>query len=140
MKKKWMFFLIAALCVCICAAAWKTYDRPRPLMDDPDECRLLQVQRNVDGVLTDVEVPDAEAVLDVLRGCEVRRSFQHSGTVPVNTIDLLLILQDEDGLFTVLLGERDYVTRERGSQISYLLDGEQVKQQLYKVLERKEGI
>lgn len=140
MKKKWMLFLIAALCICICAAAWKAYGRPRPLMDESDECRLLQVQQNVDGVLTDVEVPDAEAVLDVLRGCEMRRSFRRSGTVPANTIDLLIILQDEDGLFTVLLGETDYVTRERGSQISYLLDGEQVKQQLYKVLERKEGL
>ena len=140
MKKKWIFLLSAVFCTCICAAAWKAYERPQLLMDDPGTYRLIQVQRTVDGVLTDVEVPDAEAVLDVLRGCKVRRSFQRSGTVPANTIDLLLILQDEDGLFTVLLGEMDYVTRERGSRIFFLLDGEQVKQQLYEVLERKEEI
>ena len=134
-NRKFLFFILVAVCIigAVITAAYVCF-RLRDMIANPEECFVIHVQHRVNGTLTDVEGFDGDQILDLLSTCEVRKSLRRSGTTYEGNTDLLLVLQDSEGLFTVAFGSRNYQTRERGSWEFHILNAGQVERQLYQAI------
>ena len=133
--RRLLFFILVTLCIIGVAitAAYICF-RPQDMIDNPEECVVIRIQRKVNGKLTDVVEFDEDQILNLLSTCEVRKSLRRSGTTHEGNIDLLLVLQDCEGIFTVAFGSRNYQVRERRSWEFHILNAEQVKKQLYQAI------
>lgn len=133
MRKKKAFIIIAAA-LCTLLVIVMVCFRSRPMISNPKECSIVSVQCRINGELIDIETFDENEIIDVLSVSKVRQSLYGSGTIPENKIGLLVVLQDDQGLCTVILGSENYLTRERGSCRFNVLNSEQVKKELYRIL------
>ena len=122
MRKKALLLLCLAAVVGVTGIAYGVWRRPRPLLTSDGNCQIIRVgimdrARAADS-LVDVDGYDAQALLNCLSGCMVRRTLEWDGRYQEDDLDLMIVvLSPNGGGFTFLLwgsGRNNYAQDSNG--------------------------
>lgn len=117
--------------------------KPIPIINNPDDCAIVKFAYNQNYKKGEAEFIilsdyNEQEVLNCLSNYKKKKTLNVCRATSLNSCQFQLYIHTENGLNTIELGDNNWSDLEYGTFMYTVTDAENLKNNLFKIIERKE--